>query len=500
MIEWIPAYETLFETEKRGMLLSARCVLIGLSLFARKEQRDGVVRLPLGIQDPAEGIRDLLGGSMEEARNALAQLTDPEDPAIEVGGKPGRLTVRVLSSATWALGKPESGQGGSQGATSGAGQTVTDPRERRRLADAERKRRVRAEAKKGADMSAPDSGRRADAPADTGADSMRTRPQTECGQRADIGGEGGDVSDLQTQNRKEEIRAEESRSAHTSAPSDDRGHRADTDADRRADASAPDSGRGRPRTADRLLAILRASEDIAPMEQAGLLDLVRCVRDVVDEGANYVIGGKLREDEIDERLDAAVRDVVRAAASAASTLQPLPALAVSTKLRTFAASTLGKSREEWARRSKPSDRGAAVPNTEARQVLDLFAKLWSKAKRAPFVASEGDEKASESLVTLARPHVTGPGDGSAIVKHWTERYLDDVDTFVTKPNHPLRLLPTRVGQYGLPKPKNAAPAAPTAPEPPPPSAEEAARLALEHRAKIASIGTGGATMPVARPS
>ena len=132
MIEWIPAYETLFETEKRGMLLSARCVLIGLSLFARKEQRDGVVRLPLGIQDPAEGIRDLLGGSMEEARNALAQLTDPEDPAIEVGGKPGRLTVRVLSSATWALGKPESGQGGSQGATSGAGQTVTDPRERPR--------------------------------------------------------------------------------------------------------------------------------------------------------------------------------------------------------------------------------------------------------------------------------------------------------------------------------------------------------------------------------
>ena len=149
---------------------------------------------------------------------------------------------------------------------------------------------------------------------------------------------------------------------------------------------------------------------------------------------------------------------------------------------------------------RPSERGS-VSREQVQQVIAIFAKARTKKKHSKYVASEGDEEHAAELVKLTRPHVNEPGEGNAIVKHWAEAYLDDVgDRFVVNAGHPLRMLPRRVGQYGLPPAKNAAPTKPTAPEPPPPSAEEAARLALEHRAKIASIGTGGATTPVARPS
>ena len=164
-----------------------------------------------------------------------------------------------------------------------------------------------------------------------------------------------------------------------------------------------------------------------------------------------------------------------------------------------------------AARDRESDRGGSpgsTPNPHTQAVLELFGKLWTKAKRATFVPSEGDDRHATALVKLASPHVSEPGAGLAIVNHWITKYLDDEDRFLVDHDHPIRLLPKRAGDYKLPPsadPKKAAarsqvPGPPLATEPPPPSAEEAARLALEHRAKIASIGTGSATMPVARPS
>lgn len=138
------------------------------------------------------------------------------------------------------------------------------------------------------------------------------------------------------------------------------------------------------------------------------------------------------------------------------------------------------------RPERPSERGslAALP-PDVRRVLEVFGEVWAQRKRGVFVVSSGDEEHAATLVSLAKPHVSKPNEGSAIVRHWAERYLADTDSFVANPEHPLRLLPSRVTKYGLPKQKRPPAAKPTAAVPvyvPPPA---------EFMAKLTKLGTGG---------
>lgn len=99
---------------------------------------------------------------------------------------------------------------------------------------------------------------------------------------------------------------------------------------------------------------LRGSGDLTGLADGGQLDLDRCARDLVSAGDAFVMGGRLRAGEMLERLEAAVADIAREVAAAASTSQPMPPREVARKMRTFANTALGRSRDEWERRRPPA--------------------------------------------------------------------------------------------------------------------------------------------------
>lgn len=106
---------------------------------------------------------------------------------------------------------------------------------------------------------------------------------------------------------------------------------------------------------DRVLAILRESPEVAAMSRDGQLDLRGVVRDLLTKASNYVMGGKLREDEVDERIDAIAADLAREVSAAARTAKPMQPRDVARKAHTFSQTTFGKSREEWrSRRPRPA--------------------------------------------------------------------------------------------------------------------------------------------------
>lgn len=246
----------------------------------------------------------------------------------------------------------------------------------------------------------------------------------------------------------------------------------------RAGARAPTPARETTGTATderttKVIGWLQQSDDLAVLEAAGQLDLVRCARDLIANGDSYVVGGRLRPDEVDERLEAAVSDLAREVAAAASTPQPMPPREIARKLRTFANTTLGKSREEWSRHRRPAGPGHAE---DIQAVLKIFGEVWAAKKRRPFVAAAGDEKHAADLAERARTHAptakTRPGD---LVRFWAERHLASQDRFVVDSDHALRTLGKELTTYGLPrtpadKPNGARerPSQPEAPPAPPP--------------------------------
>ena len=208
---------------------------------------------------------------------------------------------------------------------------------------------------------------------------------------------------------------------------------------------------------------LRESSDLAAMADAGTLDLARCARDILAAGDGFVMGGRLREEEAAERLQAAAADLAREVAAAASTSQPMPPREVARKARTFANTALAKSREEWARRGRPS--GGPV-SSDAREVLAVFGEVWSARKKAPFVQSAGDEKHAGIIAETAREHADQlkirPRD---VVRHWAEQHLRSPDKFVVDSGNALRTMPMQLTAYGLPKPPREKPPTPPPAEP-----------------------------------
>ena len=253
-MEWIPAYESLFNTEKRGFLLASRGVLIGLSLFARKEGMGGLVRLPRGFTDPVDGIRDLLGGSREEVAGALSELADPSDPAVEVGGTPGRLTVRVLSSDAWSLSSPPSAPRETE-------EPTAPSREAKRKRDARAAARAaRASGERpsqpgqaSADASGSDPDKRPDTRPDSTPDASGQASGHPSGRVTDVGGVRGGVSGVITVDKKEERRADEIRRARAGDAgrrTDNPDKRPDTRPDSTPDASGQASGHPSGRVTD----------------------------------------------------------------------------------------------------------------------------------------------------------------------------------------------------------------------------------------------------------
>jgi hypothetical protein len=161
---------------------------------------------------------------------------------------------------------------------------------------------------------------------------------------------------------------------------------------------------------------------------------------------------------------------------------PKDRLAARTRLSRFLSS---------AKPSRPSEHGALAAMTpDVRRVLEVFGEVWAQRKRGVFVVSDGDDEHAATLVSLAKPHATKPNEGSAIVRHWAERYLADADPFVANQEHPLRLLPSRVSKYGLPKAKKPQVAkAPREPEPP------ACAPPPEFLKHVATLGNGPSGAP-----
>lgn len=104
---WTPVYESLYRGEKRGLSHAARGVFVGLLIEAKKLNAGGLVSLPRGETDSATGVRELVGGRLDEVVEAMKELVRQPDPLVSIEGQPGRLSCRILSwSSRWVLGMP----------------------------------------------------------------------------------------------------------------------------------------------------------------------------------------------------------------------------------------------------------------------------------------------------------------------------------------------------------------------------------------------------------
>lgn len=168
--------------------------------------------------------------------------------------------------------------------------------------------------------------------------------------------------------------------------------------------------------------------------------------------------------------DAATADLARSAVgscAAAEDLRSMPLHQQRERLGRY----LGNARLY----NRPSDRGSAPESVteEQRVVLAVFGEEWAKRKQREFVQATGDGKHAASLVEAAKEHAgrlkIRPRD---IFRHWAAAYVRDADKFVADQDHPLRLLPSRLTSYGLPrappakKPKPDVAAAPVYVPPP----------------------------------
>ena len=110
------------------------------------------------------------------------------------------------------------------------------------------------------------------------------------------------------------------------------------------------------------------------------------------------------------------------------------------------------------------ERESPAVSPDARAALEVFGEVWAAKKRRAFVAGVGDEKHATALVEAARQHAERLGvRPREVVRFWAEKYLADDEKFVADPEHPLRLLPSRLTSYGAPKAERPA-KAPQAPK------------------------------------
>jgi hypothetical protein len=203
--------------------------------------------------------------------------------------------------------------------------------------------------------------------------------------------------------------------------------------------------------------------------EADLADLLRAIPVLADLADDPATVTDLHSGFVMSAFDDATVDLARAALGAlvgAENLRDMPAW----KRRERAGRYLGNARKC----NRPSDRGSdpARVTDDQRVVLAVFGETWAARKRRDFAQSAGDEKHAAAIVEAAWEHAARlkmrPRD---IVRHWCTAYLADSDKFVADPEHPLRLLPSRLTTYGLPPPKREKPAqtaaVPFTPSPPP---------------------------------
>jgi hypothetical protein len=321
MREFVPLYETLYDNEKLGMSHVARSVYGGLCLKARKDKGDRV-RLPRGEQDVVQGVWRLVGGKPEEVQAALAELQDEKDPMVRVEGEPGRYAITLLAATRWAL----------QGRVAPAGDDEQPAALDSRSSAARRQAayRQRRNATRNADHNDPRNG---------GHNATRNA----------LGGKGGSLVET---SEKEEKKKEEVVGARNA---DDRN--ADRNSERNASVSASRPG---------IASALRAHPELVEYEQMGQLKLNDCAANLRRVADGFVTNGKLRQEAVRERLEWAISEVAREVRSANQTSGPLPAKAIAKKLETFAATNLGRPREQWEadrplREGRPSRPGAPLP-------------------------------------------------------------------------------------------------------------------------------------------
>jgi hypothetical protein len=418
---WVKFHDKLCKGAKRGLPRAVRFVFMELCLESRPGR--GVLDLPVGMPD-LDALHDVLGGSRKEIADALKLLVatpkpTPDDPApramVELTGESGTRRLTIPSWEAWNSGHEVAG--------------ASTERSRRR-------RQRQAATEDTAAQSPEDIDGRSGGNGDATAMQRSLHDDATVMQR-----EGnGDA----TQYRGEEIREEERRITHT--------HRASAPA--REEEPVQDEDKIRPPSCSEadLGALLREVPALAALADDPAL--------VTDLHAGFVMAC----------LDAATVDLARSAIGAVAAAEDLRSMPI-WKQRERVGRYLGNARKY----NRPSDRGSepARVTDDQRVVLAVFGETWAAKKRRDFVKSDGDERHAATIVEAAWDHASRlkmrPRD---IVRHWAERYLADTDKFVADPEHPLRLLPSRLTSYGLPKkpvPPKEPPSGSTAPlEPPPP--------------------------------
>lgn len=226
-----------------------------------------------------------------------------------------------------------------------------------------------------------------------------------------------------------------------------------------------------------------------PCTEAELADLLRetpLLADIADDPAELT---DLHSGFVMVHGDAASTDLARRALGTLVSRENLRDTSVRHR-RERAGSYLASQRRERA--SEP-----VVMSPDVRVALEVFADVWAAKKGRAFVQAQGDEKHAAALVELAREHAGRLKiQGRDVVRHWAEQYLRDGEKFVADPEHPLRLLPSRVTSYGLPRGTGGRrPALAT-----PPPELPAVVAPPDALAALSGLGQKGNAMAVRRPS
>ena len=330
MRPFVPAFDALWDDKKLRLHNATRSIFLRLCQKARDAGRDGEFVLAPERDDVASLMR-VCPGPRPEIATALRELTDPNDPMVAIEGGMGARVLRILSWDDWALlASRSAGPTDAEHATPSGGVVSSKrggrPRKWESEADRSRARRtIPATGNPTGNVSGrPETGNRLPTGNVTGYST---------GNPGAFGGVRGGASDVQIQNRSEEIRREEkSESARAGARGEGEEH----------EEPAPDTIQGR------ALAALRASPELARCADELGLDLDRCALILATEAAKEVVHLKVSQAAAPERVLVAIEEVEAKVRQAAATRRPLDAATIVARLESFARTNLRKSSGEWA--------------------------------------------------------------------------------------------------------------------------------------------------------
>lgn len=99
---FVPAFDALWQGSKVDLHGATRSIFLQLCIAARNAGKDGVLMLPRADGDAAS-IKRIVLEPIDEVETALVEMTDPDDPMVEIRTIGQRRVLTILSWGEWVI-------------------------------------------------------------------------------------------------------------------------------------------------------------------------------------------------------------------------------------------------------------------------------------------------------------------------------------------------------------------------------------------------------------